>query len=41
MAEDKLPMNDAKAELLVIGTRQQLLMININRIKIGDVDIVP
>ena len=41
MAEDKLLLNDAKTEFLVIGTRQQLSMININSIKIGDADIVP
>jgi len=39
MAEDKLLMNDTKTEFLVIGTRQQLSMININSIKIGDADI--
>jgi len=41
MAEDKLLLNDAKTEFLVIGTRQQLSMININSIKIGDADVVP
>jgi len=41
MAEDKLLLNDAKTEFLVTGTRQQLSMININSIKIGDADIVP
>ena len=41
MAEDKLLLNDAKTEFLVIGTRQQLSMININNMKIGDADIVP
>ena len=41
MAEDKLLLNDAKTEFLVIETRQQLSMININSIKIGDADIVP
>ena len=39
MAEDKLLLNDAKTEFLVIGTRQQLSMIDINSIKIGDADI--
>ena len=38
MAEDKLPLNDAKTGFLVIGTRQQLSMININSNKIGDAD---
>ena len=35
MSQDKLLMNDAKTELLLIGTRQQLAKITIDGITVG------
>ena len=35
MSQDKLLMNDAKTELLLIGTRQQLAKITIDDITVG------
>ena len=41
MSQDKLLMNDAKTELLLIGTRQQLAKVRIDSITIGNSDIAP
>ena len=36
MIEDRLMLNDDKAELMLIGTRQQLQKVNLNDITVGD-----
>ena len=41
MLQDKLKINDAKTELLLIGTRPQLEKVDIDSIKIGDSVITP
>ena len=41
MSQDKLLMNDAKTELLLIGTRQQLAKNSIDGITVGHSVIVP
>ena len=41
MSQDKLLMNDAKTELLLIGTRQQLAKITIDGITVGHSVIAP
>ena len=41
MSQDKLLMNDAKTELLLIGTRQQLTKITIDGITVGHSVIAP
>lgn len=41
MTTDKLQLNDSKTEFLIIGSRQQLLKVNINSISIGDAKILP
>ena len=41
MYQDKLLMNDAKTELLLIGTRQQLAEVTIDAITIGHSVIAP
>ena len=39
MLQDKLMINDAKTEFLVIGTQQQLSKLTISNIRVGDVTI--
>ena len=34
-------MNEAKTEFILIGTIQQLAKVNIDHVKVGDVNIVP
>ena len=41
MSQDKLLVNDAKTELLLIGTRQQLAKVTIDGIIVGHSVIVP
>ena len=41
MCQDKLLMNDAKAELLLIGARQQLAKVTIDAITIGHSVVAP
>ena len=41
MNNDKLLLNDDKAEFLMIGTKQQLAKVNIDHILIGDSAIRP
>ena len=41
MYQDKLLMNDAKTELLLIGARQQLAKVTIDAITIGHSVIAP
>ena len=36
MLENKLMMNDNKTKFIIIGTRQQLMKVNISHIAIGD-----
>ena len=39
MIEDRLMLNDDKAELMLIGTRQQLKKVNLNSITVGNTTI--
>ena len=39
MVLNKLKMNDAKTEFIIIGSRQQLEKVNISSIKVGDVSV--
>ncbi len=41
LISQKLKFNNLKTELLIIGTRQQLKKIEINSVRVGDVDIKP
>ena len=41
MLQDKLKINDAKTEFLLIGTRSQLKKVDIDSLKIGDSVITP
>ena len=41
MTSDKLLLNDDKTEFLMIGSKQQLAKVNIDRILIGDCVIRP
>ena len=41
MISDNLMLNDYKTEFLIIGTRQQLVKVNINCIKVGSTDVCP
>ncbi len=41
LISQKLKFNDLKTEFLIIGTRQQLKKIEINYVRVGDVDIKP
>ncbi len=41
LISQKLKFNDLKTEFLIIGTRQQLKKIEINSVRVGDVDIKP
>jgi hypothetical protein len=41
LVSQKLKFNDLKTEFLIIGTRQQLKKIEINSIRVGDVNIKP
>ena len=41
MSEKGLLMNEAKTEFILIGTRQQLAKVNIDHVKVGDVNIAP
>ena len=41
MLKNKLMMNDNQAQFIIIGTRQQLMKINISHITTGDSEIVP
>ena len=39
MISDNLMSNDYKTEFLIIGTRQQLVTVNINCIRVGSTDV--
>ncbi|XP_078372669.1 uncharacterized protein LOC144656313 [Oculina patagonica] len=41
MITDKLKLNDDKTEFLIIGTRQQLNKVNIEKLSVGDVSVAP
>ena len=41
MLSDKLKLNDSKTEFLIIGTSQQLVMVKIDRLRVGDSDVLP
>ena len=41
LVSQKLKFNDLKTEFLIIGTRQQLKKIEINSVRVGDVNIKP
>ena len=41
MINDKLTLNDDKAEFLVIGTSKKLTKVSVSSIRVGDVDIIP
>ena len=41
MCSNKLTLNNAKTEFIIIGTRQQLSKVKIDRIRVGDCDIKP
>ena len=41
MVADKLKLNDAKSELIIIGTRQQLAKINVDNLRVGDALLKP
>ena len=41
MREDMLWLNDDKTEFLLIGSRQQLVKVSINNIKVGESDVAP
>jgi hypothetical protein len=41
LVSQKLKFNDLKTDFLIIGTRQQLKKIEINSIRVGDVNIKP
>ena len=38
---DKLKLNDAKSEFIIIGTRQQLVKINVDNLRVGDALLKP
>ena len=40
MHENRLLMNETKAEFLLIGTKQQLAKVNVDHVKVGNADIV-
>ena len=39
MVQDKLQLNDAKTEFLIIGTRAQLNKVMINDLQVGEVKV--
>ena len=39
--QDKLCLNDSKTEFMIVGTRQQLVKVNIDRLCVGESSIVP
>ena len=39
MATDKLKLNEAKTEIILIGTNRQLEKVNIDRLNIGQVTV--
>ena len=41
MITDKLKLNDDKTEFLIIGTRQQLSKVHIEKLSVGDVSVKP
>ena len=41
MITDKLKLNDDKTEFLIIGTRQQLSKVHIEKLSVGDVSVAP
>ena len=41
MITDKLKLNDGKTEFLIIGTRQQLSKVHIEKLSVGDVSVAP
>ena len=41
MITDKLKLNDDRAEFLIIGTRQQLSKVHIEKLSVGDVSVAP
>ena len=41
MTTDKLKLNDDKTEFLIIGTRQQLSKVHIEKLLVGDVSVAP
>jgi len=41
MITDKLKLNDDKPEFLIIGIRQQLSKVDIEKLSVGDVSVAP
>ena len=41
MIMDKLKLNDAKSEFVIIGTKQQLAKIKIDSLRVGDAKLTP
>ena len=41
MTRNRLMMNNDKTEFLLIGTKQQLVKVNINHVKAGSTNMVP
>ena len=41
MHDNKLLLNEAKTEFLLIGTKQQLAKVNISHVKVGNANIAP
>ena len=41
MIRNRLVMNNDKTEFLLVGTKQQLIKVNINHVKVGSANIVP
>ena len=41
MCQNRLMLNEDKTEFLLIGTKQQLATVNVQHIKVGNVNIVP
>lgn len=41
MSPSKLKINDGKTECLVVGTRQELAKVSVNRVAVGEKSIIP
>ena len=41
MYDNKLLLNDAKTDFLLIGTEQQLAKVNIPHVKVGNATMIP